>query len=165
MVPIYQHQYQQTWRMSGVEGVGLRRIEVVGSRDQICPKRAVAEDGEQPSWCPWPESNQHSLRNSILSRARLPVPPQGPSVAGQMPGAAKRAEYSGRRFRVNPRGCDCGVSRQCRGGGIRRYGLFEHDLCSGESPVTSTAAHSPPARAAADPAAVAALAIAAVAAA
>ena len=41
-------------------------------------------------WCPWPESNQHSLRNSILSRARLPVPPQGPSVAGRMPGAAKR---------------------------------------------------------------------------
>jgi hypothetical protein len=34
-------------------------------------------------WCPWPESNQHSLRNSILSRARLPVPPQGPSVAGR----------------------------------------------------------------------------------
>jgi hypothetical protein len=29
------------------------------------------------SWCPWPESNQHSLRNSILSRARLPIPPQG----------------------------------------------------------------------------------------
>jgi hypothetical protein len=29
-------------------------------------------------WCPWPESNQHSLRNSILSRARLPIPPQGP---------------------------------------------------------------------------------------
>jgi hypothetical protein len=32
-------------------------------------------------WCPWPESNQHSLRNSILSRARLPVPPQGPPQA------------------------------------------------------------------------------------
>ena len=34
------------------------------------------------AWCPWPESNQHSLRNSILSRARLPVPPQGPSDTG-----------------------------------------------------------------------------------
>jgi hypothetical protein len=33
---------------------------------------------EKSFWCPWPESNQHSLRNSILSRARLPIPPQGP---------------------------------------------------------------------------------------
>ena len=30
------------------------------------------------AWCPWPESNQHSLRKPILSRSRLPVPPQGP---------------------------------------------------------------------------------------
>jgi hypothetical protein len=85
-------------------------------------------------WCPWPESNQHSLRNSILSRARLPVPPQGPSVAGRRAGAAKRAEYSGRRFRVNPRGCDCGLPRQAGGGGIGRCCLFEHGLCSGERP-------------------------------
>src|ERR1051325_3889194 len=28
-------------------------------------------------WCPWRESNPHSLRNTILSRARLPVPPHG----------------------------------------------------------------------------------------
>src|SRR5262249_16822561 len=28
-------------------------------------------------WCPWGESNPHSLRNTILSRARLPVPPHG----------------------------------------------------------------------------------------
>jgi class 3 adenylate cyclase len=39
----------------------------------------VGGRGRTPDWCPWPESNQHSLRNSILSRARLPVPPQGPS--------------------------------------------------------------------------------------
>ena len=40
------------------------------------------------AWCPWPESNQHSLRNSILSRARLPVPPQGPPV-GSLKGASR----------------------------------------------------------------------------
>jgi disulfide bond formation protein DsbB len=28
-------------------------------------------------WCPWRESNPHSSRNTILSRARLPVPPHG----------------------------------------------------------------------------------------
>ena len=35
-------------------------------------------------WCPWGESNPHSLRNTILSRARLPVPPHGlaaPSIS------------------------------------------------------------------------------------
>ena len=39
--------------------------------------------GRRERWCPWPESNQHSLRNSILSRARLPIPPQGLSDIGQ----------------------------------------------------------------------------------
>src|SRR3954464_16050006 len=31
-------------------------------------------------WCPRPESNRHSLRNSILSRARLPIPPRGHAI-------------------------------------------------------------------------------------
>ncbi len=31
-------------------------------------------------WCPRSDSNRHSLRNSILSRARLPIPPQGPEA-------------------------------------------------------------------------------------
>ncbi len=49
---------------------------------------------EQPGWCPWPESNQHSLRNSILSRARLPVPPQGHS-RWTRPGGAGVAKRGG----------------------------------------------------------------------
>src|SRR5262249_32623727 len=77
----------------------------------------VARKGE--AWCPWPESNQHSLRNSILSRARLPVPPQGHSHSpwDQSPTAsAKPAEYSWRSQGVNPRGCDFAPARQamCR---------------------------------------------------
>src|SRR4051812_22835370 len=72
---------------------------------------------ETSYWCPWPESNQHSLRNSILSRARLPVPPQGPPDIGLKAAVAKPAEYSGRPRWVNPRGCDFGRARQvsCRG--------------------------------------------------
>src|SRR6476661_5108 len=34
-------------------------------------------------WCRWRESNPHSLRNTILSRARLPVPPHGHASANR----------------------------------------------------------------------------------
>ena len=50
-------------------------------------------------WCPWPGSNQHSLRNSILSRARLPIPPQGPRRARSARVRGTRRDYT------NDNGC------------------------------------------------------------
>ena len=39
---------------------------------RYCPEMQVRK-----KWCPRSESNRHSRRNAILSRARLPVPPLG----------------------------------------------------------------------------------------
>jgi hypothetical protein len=77
-------------------------IALLGLRRTASCVAAPREARKGEAWCPWPESNQHSLRNSILSRARLPIPPQGPSDARHRAGIAKRAEYSGRRLPVNP---------------------------------------------------------------
>lgn len=78
--------------------VGDGVIRIIGSNDNL----TAAIGGKSKSkkvrnsvqeWCPWPGSNQHSLRNSILSRARLPIPPQGPLFG--------RADYSDRQGVVN----------------------------------------------------------------
>ena len=45
------------------------------ARDNARPRAPLRSDYHV--WCPWPDSNGHSLRNSILSPARLPIPPQG----------------------------------------------------------------------------------------
>ena len=91
----------------------LRRF---ATRERRLAAPSVAREASE-AWCPWPESNQHSLRNSILSRARLPVPPQGPSVSPKQ-GVAKPADYSHGPDRVNPRQSDVSRSRQPHGAGL-----------------------------------------------
>ena len=71
---------------------------LVMSRDNA-RRRGRAEKARHSGdreWCPWPESNGHSLRNSILSRARLPIPPQGHGEAVSLV-APRRRPLTGSR--------------------------------------------------------------------
>lgn len=83
LFPRYQQKYQQDGRLDSSSDLLRSNFTHVFN----APRKFLASNYAYKalkwlffSWCPWPESNQHSLRNSILSRARLPVPPQGPSV-------------------------------------------------------------------------------------
>src|SRR6266700_5333436 len=87
MTPTNYHEgYHEIPRIPGKPGEQLRSRKCDFCLSLLV-KLNVGERGRMPCWCPWPESNQHSLRNSILSRARLPVPPQGHSVG---PGKGRR---------------------------------------------------------------------------
>src|SRR6516165_3624699 len=71
----YQQKYQQLVRLAAHFG------EHWGKCHQLSHGLFVTFGRPRTSanaeWCPWRESNPHSLRNTILSRARLPVPPHG----------------------------------------------------------------------------------------
>jgi len=89
---------RKAWIASVVDAIVIdaTTIRIVGKksnfRDPVRRGAPIARGvhNSVQAWCPWPESNQHSLRNSILSRARLPIPPQGPP-RGRAPDMAYRA--------------------------------------------------------------------------
>ena len=98
--------------MSGSIGQ-KHRVSVTRNGDTVVTEFLnIGECGRMPEWCPWPEFEPALLAELDFEFERVyQFRHRGLRSRAERAGAAKRAEYSGRRFRVNPRGCDCGVSR------------------------------------------------------
>ena len=77
-------------------------------------------------WCPWRESNPHSLRNTILSRARLPVPPHPLAASYSEPRAPRQWQV----WRATQRVCvQTGQSRA-----LTKQGCIRRRLSAGPPP-------------------------------
>ena len=59
----------------------LHCAPVFSSHSEQCTVISPTMVGLQHALCPGRDSNPHSLRNSILSRARLPITPPGPFIS------------------------------------------------------------------------------------
>lgn len=63
-----------------------------GTRAETAERACLLDPvGSREKWCPEEDSNLHSLRNTDLNRARLPIPPSG----------LVRAHVSGQAIAVN----------------------------------------------------------------
>jgi hypothetical protein len=105
--------FQFHWDVFGLADRHTQRLRVmlrVSGRSDCRYKRCLWVE-----WCPWRESNPHSSRNTILSRARLPVPPHGHaalSIASQA-SDRKRKSAPSRPGHALGVACDGASGRPC----------------------------------------------------
>ncbi len=104
--------------------VSADKIRVIGRNDNFDRGLKNKITNQPPvrssvqEWCPWPESNQHSLRNPILSRTRLPVPPQGHRPGRMRAPRIMRLTGWSIPMRARLRGCSAGPCQNVHPDGI-----------------------------------------------